>query len=89
MTKIFKYKLEITDIQTVEMPEGSVILCIQTQNEEPHIWALVNPNNMFKKDRTFLIYGTGHTVSTEPNVKYIGTFQLQIGSFVGHCFEVL
>lgn len=86
--KIFKYQLETTDIQQVEMPEGAIILCIQTQNEEPCIWALVTPEND-KVKRTFEIFGTGFNVSENESRCYVGTYQLDNGALVFHCFEKL
>lgn len=38
MKTIYKYKLYVTDRQTVSMPIGSKILNIQTQKGEPCIW---------------------------------------------------
>jgi hypothetical protein len=37
-------------VQEIEMPIGAEILCIQTQNEKPCIWAKVDENskNSFK-----------------------------------------
>lgn len=86
--KIFKYQLETTDVQQVEMPQGAEILCIQTQNETPCIWALVEPNATVTK-RAFEIFGTGHNVPENGNRKYIGTYQLMGGGLVFHCFELL
>lgn len=85
--KIFKYQLENTDIQQVEIPIGAEILCIQNQNEKPCIWALVNPENN-KTKRYFEIFGTGHNVPENGNRKYIGTYQLSCGMLVFHCFEL-
>ncbi len=85
--KIFKYPLETTDIQRIEMPQGAEILCIQTQNETPCIWALVEPNSTVTK-RTFEIFGTGHYVPDNLNRTYIGTYQLQCGQLVFHCYEL-
>lgn len=87
LTKIYKYQLETTDVQQIQMPQGSEILCIQTQEETPYIWALVDPNATVTK-RTFEIFGTGHNVPENANRKYIGTYQLQGGQLVFHCFEL-
>lgn len=83
---IWKFQLHTTGVQTVEMPEDAEILCIQTQNEEPCIWALVQPQNPRVK-RSFAIFGTGHPIPTATG-RYIGTYQLRAGSFVFHCFEL-
>lgn len=85
---IWKFELETTDVQRIEMPACSEILCIQTQNEKPCIWALVLPSNSEAKvKRTFEIFGTGHNVPRADR-KYIGTYQLNGGSLVFHCFEL-
>lgn len=85
--KIFKYQLDTTDIQQIEMPQGAEILCLHTQNVTPCIWALVNPDAPVSK-RTFEIFGTGHNIP-EANRKYIGTYQLRSGDLVFHCFELI
>lgn len=86
--KIFKYQLDTTDAQSVTMPSGAEILTIQTQNDIPCIWAIVNPDNCPVK-RVFAIYGTGHEMASNPNQKYIGTYQLRGGALVFHCFEII
>lgn len=86
--QIFKYQLDTTDIQQVEMPEGAEILCVQTQYGIPCIWALVQPNAALSK-RTIEIFGTGHNVPENANRKYIGTYQLRQVNLVFHCFELI
>lgn len=86
--KIFKYKLETTGIQQIEMPHGAEILCIKTQNDEPYMWALVSPNAPTEK-RSFEIFGTGHNVPENATRTYIGTYQLKNGQLVFHCFELI
>lgn len=91
MNSVYKYPLETTDFQTVEMPKDAEILCIQTQQETPNIWALVDLDNVYKEQekRYFEIYGTGHKIKDLTNRKYIGSYQLKGGFLVFHCFEVL
>jgi hypothetical protein len=86
--KIFKYQLENTHFQKVEMPKGAEILCIQTQNEIPCIWALVEPNASLTC-RVFETFFTGHEVPENANRKYVGTYQLANGAYVFHLFELL
>ena len=101
MKKIYKYKLETTLTQEVEMPRGAQVLCIQTQDEIPCIWALVDPTEN-TTSRTFEIFGTGWDVPTnslfdhdglgpesiEDRRRYVGTYQLRKGELVFHCFEI-
>lgn len=84
---IFKYKLERKDIQEIEIPGGAEILCLQIQNEQPHIWALVDPKATPVK-RTFKIVGTGEFISEGLNMKHIGSFQMLSGLLIFHCFEL-
>lgn len=97
MKTVFKYPIDITDLQEVEMPQGARILAVQVQDEmgdfvgfkpagNPCLWALVNTEEAKKTRRLFRMYGTGKPID-EPleSLNYIGTFQR--GPFVWHVFE--
>ncbi len=89
-TKIYKYQLETTDNQEIEMPVFAKVLTVQTQNETPCLWVEVNTEETDTETRRFKIFGTGHPIIRDcPNdsYKYIGTYQLLGGSFIGHVFE--
>jgi hypothetical protein len=91
------YKYEITaGLNTIALPEDAEILTVQIQGETPYLWALLNTAKL-KKDRYFIIFGTGHDIdmilkSTEHKPyelhKYIGTFQMPAYGLVWHLFEV-
>lgn len=83
MKTIYKYPLEITDEQTVQIPEGADLLAI---NADPNgilcAWALVETENK-PVDYTFVIFGTGHKIER----KDISYFDSCIeGAFVWHIF---
>ena len=86
---IYKYQLEVTDTQKIELPVGAEILTVQTQNEIPCLWTLVDPNGIEKETRIIEVFGTGHPVGYDMGVsrKYISTFQLRGGQLVFHVFE--
>jgi len=86
MKTIWKYELETTDLQEIEMPHAAKILTVQVQNGVPCIWCLCKPNNL-KQFRIIQTIGTGHE---KENIKgiYIGTYQLLEGSVVFHVFDV-
>lgn len=87
MKRIFKFPLQITDIQKIRMPKDSTILTVQVQKETPCLWALVDTDKE-AEERFIQIIGTGHPVP-ENVIRYIGTFQaLENNWFVGHVFEV-
>lgn len=87
-TAIWKFPIQTTDFQTIEMPQYATILTVQTQFDMPCIWAEVNPEAPMAK-RLILVYGTGHPMDDKEERKYIGTYQLQGGSLVFHVFELL
>lgn len=72
----------------VMMPNGAEVLSVQVQHNVPCLWALVDPE-MQKEERTFEVFGTGHSIKYDMGVerKYIGTFQLDGGYLVFHLFE--
>jgi hypothetical protein len=72
---IWKFPLRVTDVQTVRMPVGAVLLTVQIQHAMPTIWALVEDANP-DEDVTVRIYGTGHTVMANLEYhRYLGTVQ--------------
>lgn len=86
---IYKYQLEVTDTKKIELPVGAEILTVQTQNETPCLWALVDPNGIEKETRIIEVIGNGYPVDYDMGVsrKYISTFQLGGGQLVFHVFE--
>ena len=84
--KIFKWELQITDVQEIKMPMRTKILSLQTQSDFPTMWGLCDPEAQLVT-RTFAMYGTGHELPQNIG-KYIGTFQIMNGGFVYHVFEL-
>ena len=88
MKKVSKLDLELVYSQTVAVPVGAKVLCVQTQDGLPKLWIYCDKSAR-KELREFLIHGTGHDIDDEGNaLTYIGTFQLSGGALVFHVFEV-
>jgi len=87
---IWKFPINPHEIIELEMPYGAKILTVQTQRNEPQLWALVDPHKPPMK-RWFRLYGTGHVVEdlVIDKSEFIGSFQLDNGALVFHLFEVL
>lgn len=85
---IWKYELPTTDQCRIELPIGANILCVQSQNNKPCLWAEVS--SLEKEHAVHIIetFGTGHNLDSNPR-KYIGTYQLHNGSLVFHVYEYL
>ena len=87
MKTIYKYPLQVDDVQMVRMPQGATILDVQVQHGQPCVWALVDPARPLQ-DRVFCMFGTGHEVPTEDVVLvHLSTIQLSGGGLVFHVFE--
>lgn len=87
--RIWKYCLEITDLQRVEMPPGAQILSIGNQNDTVCLWSIADVSTKFWQQRWFEVIGTGNRLNMNFGIerKFIGT--VQINAFVWHVFERL
>jgi hypothetical protein len=85
---VWKFALEVTDEQEIEMPEGAEILLVAQQNpintSTLDLWALVDANGPRVK-RKFMVHGTGHPV-TEGGT-HIGSIITAGGALVWHVFD--
>lgn len=85
MKKIWKYPLEVTDKQSINVPEDAEFMCIQIQHGEPCLWVKCDPDAT-KNYIVLNTYGTGHTIENDERDFYIGTYQLSGGNLVFHVF---
>lgn len=82
--QIWKYELN-GQRSSIEMPEGAVVLTVQTQHNQPVLWAEVDPSAKRIK-RRFLSISTGVDFVDDGPCHYVGTFQLNGGSLVFHVY---
>lgn len=83
MNKIWKYRLHLTDSQTIDMPCGAEILSVQMQDGYVCMWALCN-TDAATEPRHIVIIGTGNPIRFKTG-KFIGTVQSE--HFVWHVFD--
>ena len=92
MSKIYKYPLQITDEQVINIPNIAHPLSVQVQESEggmPVLWVMTDDANPFKGINIYII-GTGQEfsqVTGGTHKTYLSTFQQ--GSFVGHVFYAM
>lgn len=82
--KIFKYPLEITNVQSFPIPRGYKILHVGVQNDKLYLWTLIDQ----KQESDFAIIhiiGTGQEFDLSSH-DYIGS--VQMNQFVWHIFKV-
>lgn len=82
---VFKYKLEITYEQIIEIPAEAKVLTIAKQHDDICLWALVNPLRGRVKRRLWVV-GTGHPAGHVEGMRYIGTVLLHDERLVFHVF---
>jgi len=80
---IYKYKLAITDYQTVWMPRGAKLLHVDTQRGTPCVWALVDTDNE-EAGYSIWIVGTGNPMP-DRELDHVGSFQME-EALVWHVF---
>jgi voltage-gated potassium channel Kch len=98
---ILKYPLSFKPRQTLMLPKGARLLCVQMQHESPMLWAemqhespmlwaVVDQHETAKDAVTLLTVGTGHIMSeSDVSSRYIGTYQTSGVDNVFHVFEVV
>ena len=79
--RIFKYVLEITDVQTITAPRIFKFLHVGEQDGYLCLWAATSGQT---RQYLITIVGTGHEWPRELLENYVGT--AQVGSLVWHVF---
>jgi|21_taG_2_1085346.scaffolds.fasta_scaffold22647_3 hypothetical protein len=83
---VWKYPLQVTDEQIIEVPVGAEPLKAEMQNDELCLWMLVNPEVSTVKKKVH-VHGTGHPVSDfVTRSDYVDSFMLHDGALVFHVF---
>lgn len=92
--KIWKFPLEFDGPNNpveVFIPEGAELLCVQTQQGRPCLWAQVDEHPAIPRVRRRLVaYFTGGDMPDEPGI-YFATYQTltEWGVLVWHVYELV
>lgn len=84
MMTVWKFPLDITDVQKVPMPSGADLLHVAEQHGVLTLWARVAPDAPVT-DRIIGITGTGNPCPAEGDGWYVGS--AQVGPFVWHVWD--
>ena len=85
MQTIWKYPIPAEDSFTLELPDMAQPLCVQTQQGTPYLWVLLD-STYRTRPWQFYVLNTGQPVGERRLGRYLGTFQLEAGTLVFHCF---
>jgi len=87
MNAIWKYEVEVTDMQVVEMPDVSNIISAQVQDDKICLWVEVDTDDDVVKDVVIEVFGTGNKISdTSKERRFIDTVQFHGGELVFHVY---
>lgn len=86
MLTMWKYPLPEAERFTLDLPHDAQPLTVQCQHGAPCLWVKLDTDAP-RFPRTFHLYGTGHPIEPDVSLWFIGTFQLQRGTYVFHLFE--
>lgn len=87
MRQIWKYPLQVENRQVLELPVGSNILSVQTQNRVPCMWVMVDPSEKELEAVELYTIGTGHSIPDDLELTHIDTYQLDNGALIFHVFK--
>lgn len=85
MKTIWKFPLELKDLQNISIPEGAEILTCAIQSGGVFLWAVVDPSLPLQR-REIEMIGTGNQIPEEER-RYIST--ILDGALVWHIFEII
>ena len=85
MKTIWKFPLATTTMQEIVMPIGAEPIHVETQQETPCLWAIVDPL-MSRSNYTVYTFGIGHPIVDDCEIVHCGTYQLRGGALVFHVF---
>ena len=93
MEKIYKYKLEVTDFQIINLPKDAEILSVMSQPptygemiDSLYMWVKLNDENPLVP-RRIRVFGTGNPMNYEHTLRFIGTVSMNSNSLIWHVFE--
>lgn len=76
---IHKQALEVTDIQTIQVPANAQLLSVQEQRGVLTVWYFFGSETDEIKDWTFEIVGTGNNGPQEEQSYFASTVQMPSG----------
>ena len=86
MRKIFKFPLEVTDYQTIEVKSPAILLSVAEQNNNIVLYAMIDDLE-YGIPVDVRIIGTGHPIKDDiDNYKFLGTVNLIDGGLMFHVF---
>jgi hypothetical protein len=87
MNTVYKWPLDLTDVQEVAIPEGTRCLHVGEQNGVLTLWGWCDSDEPLR-DRRIAVVGTGNPAPSSREANHLGTVVMPNG-FVWHVFEAV
>ena len=89
--RILKFQIKTYGETTIEVSGIGKILHVGVQRGNPFVWVEVNEYILQKETKRIRVFHTGEDIPEELHnkTKYIGTFLLDEGCYVGHAYQIL
>ncbi len=87
MREVWKFKIPMEAVASIEVPEGAQIIHVDCQAREAFLWAVVNPNAPLRT-RCFRVAGTGRKIRDDHALDHVGTVKIEGGQLMFHVFEI-
>jgi hypothetical protein len=88
---VWKFPIEATETQAIQMPRGAKLLHVAAQGEglraQPCVWVLCDTEAP-RTFRTLAVVGTGHHSAHVAELPHVGSFLLGHGELVFHVFDM-
>ena len=86
MSRIYKYPLQLTEQQKINMPTGAKVIHVAVQREAICLWAIVDPDQPVES-RSFGILGTGQPDFNPKEMRHLVSVLMSDVTFGWHVFE--
>jgi len=84
---IYKFPLEVTDVQTVDVENFKYIVGLEVQREIPVLYCMIDPIKHNTTKLTIHCVGTGHPAGRiDDDFQFLGTAKLSGGGLMFHFF---
>lgn len=89
MKTIYKYKIDVGSYFYLDLPVGSETLSVHGIGDDAYMWIMIDRMELEQEKKVFYIAKTGEYIDGLQYKRFIGTFIVNEGEFVGHVFELI
>ena len=91
MKRVLKYIIKMHGETIIEINGIGRILHVDVQRQQPCVWVEVIYYPLHKETKKIRVFHTGEEITEEllHKTRYIGTFLVDDGNYVGHTYQII